>query len=101
MFAHLPMPEVLECLELIEEEYPVPPGLLRPNDELKKLFDPVITKNPWRWLVYQGREGDRESEISYQLDKKLKAHGTRDLWVRNGVRTVDDLLRAWCGLKPD
>ncbi len=96
--AGLPEAAVLECLDLIELEYNFPPGLLRPEDKLTKLFEPVATKNPWRWLVYQVKEGDSQSEIEYELSKRQRQYGTIGTWSR--LETVNDLIRAWCGQKP-
>jgi hypothetical protein len=90
--------EVLECLELIESEYELPAGLLRPEDSLLKIFEPVPAKNLWQWLVYQVREGDSQSELNYELEKRMLKHGTINDWHK--FETVDDLVRAWCGKKP-
>jgi hypothetical protein len=96
--AGLPKADVFECLNLIESEYELPAGLLRPEDSLSKLYQPVATKNPWRWLVYQTRAGDRQSEIKYELGKQMRKHGTLGTWA--SIETIDDLIRAWCGRKP-
>jgi hypothetical protein len=99
-FSDLPEPAVLECLALLEEEYSLPAGLLRPEDQLAKIFEPIPASNPWRWLVYRSREEDRQSEINYQLAKRQDRYKTRELWVLKGVNTLNDLIRAWCGQKP-
>lgn len=93
--------KVFECLKLIEDEYQVPAGLLRPDDKLEKLFDPVVAKNPWRWLVYRTREGDSETEINYELGKRIRRSGTVQSWShveKFGDLTIRDFIRAWCGL---
>jgi hypothetical protein len=95
----LPKSDVFECLELIEFEYEFSPGLLRPDDGLTKLFDRVVTRNPWRWMLYQVREGDSKSEINYQLANRMRRFGTLGSWSR--IETVNDLLRAWCGQTPN
>lgn len=94
----LPKDAVFELFDLIEFEYQIPAGLLRPEDKLTKLFEPVATKNPWRWLVYQVKAGDIENELSYQLARRMRQHGTYGLWP--DVETVGELTRAWCGQKP-
>lgn len=94
----LPKEAVFECLDLIEFEYELQAGILRPEDKLTKLFEPVATKNPWRWLVYQVREGDSQSEINHELAKRMRQQGTLGTWSR--IETFDDLIRAWCGQKP-
>ncbi len=40
----LPKREVFEALDLIELEYGIPSGVLRPEDELSKLLEPVPTR---------------------------------------------------------
>lgn len=90
--------DVLDCLNLLEFEFKIQAGFLRPEDKLDDLFKPIGTKNPLRWLVYQTRAGDRQSEVSYQLSKRLRQHGTYDAWTK--IETIDDLIRAWCGKNP-
>lgn len=100
----LPKDEVFDCLRLLEFEYGIPVGILRPEDKLSKLFEPVIAKTPWQWLVFRTREGDSETEINYQLGKRMRRARTLDSWskvMRLGDMTVADLLRAWSGLSPD
>jgi hypothetical protein len=99
-FADLPKIDVLQCLDLIEEEYSLPAGMLRPNDDLDLLLKPIATRNPWRWLVYQACAGDRQNEINFQLGKRQEKYGTREQWAIAGVKTVADLINAWCGRLP-
>jgi hypothetical protein len=96
----LPRERALECLDLIEFEFEVPIGLLRPTDRLSTLFAEVPTKNPWKLLVYRMREGDSQSELNYELSKRLRRYGTLDLWKNIEIETIEDLLRAWCGEHP-
>jgi hypothetical protein len=93
-----PKDEVLKCLALIESEVGIHPGILRPSDKLNLLFQPIETKNPFKWMVYQVRGGDMQAAISSELTERLHAHGTFDEW--DWIDTVEDLVRAWCGLKP-
>lgn len=93
--AGLPQKEVFECLELIEFEYEISAGLLRPEDKITKLFDRVATKNPLRWLVYRTREDDSASEVNYELTKRMHKYRTLGSWPK--IETIDDLVRAWCG----
>jgi hypothetical protein len=99
-FKDLPKKEVFECLALIENEYQIRAGLLRPSDNLTKLFEPVATSNPLKWLIYQVREGDSKSEINYELFKRQQRYGTNEEWGRVGINTIDDLIHAWCGQRP-
>ncbi len=95
----VPKEALLELLDLIEFEYDLSPGLLRPEDKLEKLVEPIPTKNPWRWLVYRTSAGDRQSELSYRLSKRMRQYGTLGAWPQ--IETVDDLIRAWCGRRPN
>ena len=95
----LPNECVIECLALVESEYGISAGLLRPDDPLAKLVEPVKTRKPWLWLFYRSREEDIQSEVNYQLAKRLRQHGTEHSWPR--LDTVGDLVRAWCGQRPD
>jgi len=102
--AGLPNDAVFECLQLLEFEYHIPVGVLRPEDKLEKLFSPVAAKTPWQWLVFRTREGDSETEINYELGKRMRRAGTTRSWSRFekiGDLTVLDLLRAWAGLTPN
>ena len=94
----LPKEKVLECLDLIEFEFEVPIGLLRPTDKLSVLFTQVPTRNPLKELFYRMREEDSQSELNYQLSKRLRQFGTFDLW--ENIETIEDFVRAWCGEKP-
>jgi len=89
---------VFQCLVLLEEELTIPPGILRPDDSLNLLFEPVDSKNPFRWMEYQVRAGDRQGAISSELSSRLSEHGTFDSWET--IDTVGDLVRAWCGHEP-
>lgn len=92
--------KVLECLELIEFEFEVPVGLLRPADKLSLLFAPVPTRNPFKELFYRMREEDSQSELNYQCSKRLREYGTLDLWKDIEIETIERFLRAWCGEHP-
>lgn len=97
-WSDLPESEVAELLSFIELEYGLPSGLLRPNDPVAKLMAPVPTRNPLKWMVYQTRSGDRNSELNWKVARKLREH---NLEIQlDAIRTVDDLVRAWCGDPP-
>lgn len=99
-WAAFPEQEVMELFELLEMEYQLPPGLLRPEDKLNKLLEPVTTVNPLKWLLYRARTEDRTAEINYRLSKRQERQGTHRAWQQAGIATVDDLVRAWCGQLP-
>lgn len=96
-FSHLPKKDVFEFFDLIEFEYEIPAGLLRPEDNVSKLFDPIPRRNLWHWLSYDVREGDSQIEVTNQLVKREKRHGTYEKWK---IETIDDLIHCWCGHKP-
>ena len=98
--AGIPQQEVSECLRLLESEYGIPIGVLRPHDKLEKLFEPVTAKSPWQWLVFRTREGDRETEINYQLGKRMRKAGTISSWShikKFSDISIMDFVRAWSG----
>ncbi len=94
----LPKDCVTECLRLIEVEYEVCAGLIRPSDSLQKFLKPVDTRSPLRWFLYRAREEDSESELSYELSKRLGKHGMFEAWQK--FETIADYVHAWCGCKP-
>jgi hypothetical protein len=85
---------VISILTLIEREYGLPSGILRPGDSLEKLFQPIETKNPLKWMMYQLRASDKKSEINYELGRRM----ARSTKTSNDAKitTVDDLVRSWC-----
>ena len=94
----LPKEQVLNCLSLLESEYQISAGLLRPKDSLEILFNRVPAKSPLLWLVYRTREDDSRSEINYQLGKRIRKYR---LDVQSSqIRTLEDLVKVWCGKSP-
>lgn len=89
---------VHEVLELFEREYSLPGGLLRPTDELTLFTTSVPTKNPLKWLVYQGRTEDRVSELNYELAERQPL-GARRV-TADKLTTLEDFVRAWLGQVP-
>jgi len=94
----LPEQEVFECFDLIETEYGAITGLLRPEDSLEKLFQPVATRNPFRSMTYEIMAGDRQLWLGEDLRKQMRRHGVNQDWPR--METIGDFVRAWCGRKP-
>ena len=97
-WSEMPEQAIMELFELIAIEYKLPAGLLRADDSLDKLLAPVRTRNPLKWLVYQLRAGDRQSELNRELTNRMKQDGTLGKWEK--IDTIDDLVRAWCGRLP-
>lgn len=98
-WSELPEGDVLAALAAIETECEVTIGLMRPSDAMAKLFEPPRTRNPLRWMEYQVHGGNADFELSLQLNKRLKASGRAKEW-RDRVKTLDDFVRAWCGVSP-
>lgn len=90
--------QVREALALIEAEYGLPAGILRPEDSLEVLFQPVQTSNPWHRLQYRFWAGDKRIELDRQVSRRLARYGTEGAWAK--IRTIDDFIRAWCGGAP-
>jgi hypothetical protein len=90
--------EVIGLLDLIEEAYEIPAGILRPNDPIEMLTDRVPEKHWWRGPIHDIIAGDRQFWVQEELDHKLRQYGTRDHIRR--VHTVDELVLAWCGWWP-
>lgn len=96
----LPEEKVREVFDLIELWYGIPAGVLRPGDELAKLFVPLSTRNPFKWLSYQITFGDLHDMLDDKIVEKLKEHHLADEWG-DAIYTVDDYVRAWCGRPPE
>jgi hypothetical protein len=92
----LPQNEVFEFFAWITEEFGVSGGLLRPDDELSKFFDPVETRNPLAGMVNGLRAGDRELALLIELERRHKRRGDGPTGKKT-FRTVGDVARAWCG----
>lgn len=92
---------VFDALDLIEREFSITAGVLRPDDKLAKLFVPPATKNPLKWLYYQYVFGDRHDWLDTRIAEKLKEHALVREWTQeSSILTVDDYVRAWCGRPP-
>jgi hypothetical protein len=96
----LPEQDVMELFDVIQLNFQLLPGLLRPDDLVDKLAAPVKTANPLKWLVCRARTEDSLSELDYHLGKRLRQHGTQKAWEHTKIVTVNDLARAWCGKLP-
>ena len=95
-WANFPQTELEEFFELIEVEYGLDLGLLRPDDNLERLTAPIKTKNPWRWYLVEPRIEDAASELNYQLWKRADRNGLGDFAP---VSTIGEYARIWCGIR--
>ncbi len=96
----LPKEEVDECFDLIESEFGSISGLLRPDDSLEKLFQPVSTKNVFKWAGYRIMGGDRQLWFGDELFERMRKHGTYENRRMISMETIGDFVRAWCGQLP-
>ena len=87
--------EVFELLDLIEEAYDIPAGLLRPEDPIDKLTDRVPEKRWWRGPVHDVIAGDRQFWLQEELGRKLKRYGISKKVER--VHTIGEFVMVWCG----
>lgn len=91
--------DVMKCFEEIEISYNIPIGVLRPEDSLTKLTARVETKNPILWFCWLGRNEFSDQSLMDDLYNRMKENGNFYEWKR--INTFGDLLRAWCGKKPN
>lgn len=96
-WSDMPRESVFELFDLIEFEYRLSPGVLRPDDPMSKLCEPLKFRNPLTWGFLEARLEDANSELRYRLAKRSKRFGTLGSW--SVIRTTDELVRAWCGLR--
>jgi len=87
-----------ELLDILEIEFRVPAGMLRPEDSLDLLFEVVPAQNILRSIEYRTRAGDGKSELNHLLYKRLEQRGLLTQWV--AIETIGDLALAWSGLPP-
>jgi len=94
---NLPPDALAEFFKLIESEYQLDIGLLRPDDNLARLTTPIKTKNPLRWFAVEPGLEDRASELNYQIAQRAERFG---LAQHLPVQTIGEYVRVWCGLAP-
>jgi hypothetical protein len=94
--AGLPQAEIAAFLQLFEEEFGIPAGLLRPEDSLAALWTPVASRNPFRAMYYRFWADEHWGELNYRLGQRLHRRG-QSSFAAGVVTTVDDFVWAWCG----
>jgi len=94
---NLPRAKLEEFFELLDIEYSLDAGLLRPEDQLERLTEPIQTKNPWRWFLVEPRIEDAASELNYEIWKRARSAGLTDPLP---LFTVGEYVRVWCGIRP-
>ena len=88
----------MSCFEEIEVSFNIPVGVLRPEDNLKKLTDRVPTNNPFKWFWWLGKNEFSDQNLLEELGIRMRRHGIFNDWKI--INTFEDLIRAWCGEKP-
>lgn len=95
VFFNLDQKEVSELFRLLEQEFRIDVGFLRPDDSLYALFSPVSTFNPLAWMIFRGLESDAKNEIGAELVRKRRKRGLPEL-LTTEPRTFGELVVAWC-----
>ena len=96
-WSDLPSEHVADFFEMIETEYQLDVGLLRPDDNLERFTTPIKTKNPLRWFAVEPGLEDSASELNYQIVQRADKAGLANYLP---VHTVREYVRIWCGLAP-
>jgi hypothetical protein len=88
LWASLPADRVAELAELVEEEFSISFGLLRPDDNMARLTGSLEVGNPLTWLWAEAALEDAVSELNYRFAKRGGS--------RRQFHTIRDLVEAWC-----
>ena len=96
-WSDLPPEDLANFFEMIETEYRLDIGLLRPDDDLARFTRPIKTKNPLRWFAVEPGLEDTASELNYQIGQRADQFGLAHYLP---VHTVGEYVRVWCGLAP-
>ena len=94
----LPFADVFSLFDLIEQEYQISGGALRPDDPMEALLFPVRTRGPLRWLACEPRLEDATSELNYRLAKRIERGEAVE--PEQPPRTISDFVHLWCGRRP-
>src|SRR5581483_11886709 len=94
-WSDLPEAAAMQFFKEIESFYFLPAGLLRPDDDVKKLVEPDKSGKWYKPIKYELRFGELETELADQLKKRMKK--SNKIVELDKIQTVDDLMRVWCG----
>jgi hypothetical protein len=83
-----------ECLGLFLQEYGIPIGLLRQDDDLRLFLHPPPTRNPIGAAFRDAAMQDKASELNYMLKKRRRSLGTP---LERSPMTVGQYVAAWFG----
>jgi hypothetical protein len=96
-WSNLPPEDLADFFEMIETEYGLDVGLLRPDDNIARFTTPIKTKNPLRWFAVEPSLEDRASELNHQIVQRADEFGLAQYLP---VHTIGDYVRVWCGRAP-
>jgi hypothetical protein len=96
-WSDVPPQHLADFFEMIETEYGLDVGLLRPDDNLDLFTAPIKTKNPLRWFAVEPGLEDRASELNYQIVQRADEFGLAQYLP---VRTIGEYVRVWSGFVP-
>ena len=91
----LPASGVMSFFKEIEDFYFLSPGLLRPEDDVKKLVEPDKRTKWYKPIPHELRFGELETELASQLKKRIRA--AKLSISLDEIQTIDDLVHVWCG----
>jgi hypothetical protein len=94
-WSQLPVEQVADLLQVVEAIYGIPGGVLRPEDPIDRLTKKVPSSRWWRWPIHETIAGDREGWLAEELDDRIRVRGGSKPIKQ--VKTVDELVRVWCG----
>lgn len=83
-----------DCLGLFLQEYGIPIGLLRWDDELRLFLHPPPTINPIGEAFRDAAMQDKASELNYMLKKRRRSLG---MSLERSPMTVGEYVAAWFG----
>lgn len=93
----LPEDEVRALFDFLETDLGIPAGILRPEDDLDRLFTPISMRRPLRWLRVRPALEHATSRLYSELANRVSAR-VSTIPVDFRVHTLNDLVYAWCGV---
>lgn len=97
----VPMDETSQALMLVEREYKVPVGKLRPWHALHRVFAPTKGKHRYRWLHIRSYEVGSSDVLVWGVWARVKAAGHEEAWLRaGGMSRLGDVVLAYAGRPP-
>ena len=97
-WGEFPQDRVYAFFALIEQEFGLEPGRLRPDDPVERLAAPIRTRNPLRWFAVEPRLEDSAAELAFQLKAAAEQHGLS--MTGSNFETMRECIEVWCGAIP-